>query len=62
MGVRAESENSWGKEARAAGEEGMQEGASCLAMMNEGGGGLSSLESDMARVPGSTWPSHQGMV
>lgn len=47
---------------RAVGEEGMQEGAYCLAKMNEGGGGLSSLESDTARVPGSTWPSHQGMM
>lgn len=59
--VRAEA-CIWGKEAQ--GSMGREDagGASCLVRVNEGGGDLSSLESGLARVPGSIWPGHQGTV
>lgn len=60
--VRAEVTVARARKPRALWEEGMWEGASCLVRMHEGGGGPSSLVSDMARVPGSTWPGHQGMA
>lgn len=60
--IRAEVRAAGTSKPRAIWEEGIQEGASCLVRIKEGGGGPSSLESDTAWVPGSTWPGHQGMV
>lgn len=49
-----------GRKPRAVWEEGMQKDASCLVRMSKGEEGPRFLESDRARLPGSTWPGPRG--